>query len=269
MILRDEFEKYLSVLYSVDSFEDYCLNGLVVEGKSEINRIAFGVSFNSLFIDKSVSLGCDAVVVHHGIFDKGPFSIRGYLKGRLKEVFKKNISLFSLHLPMDAHPEIGHNALLFQAIGAGIESPFKWGFIGRNSSGYSLREMCKNFENYLIPSELKNGFSVIRYPEAEDKKEQDFAGFGVLNNGPEIPNRILIASGGSTDLFEESILRGVDTFICGEIKEQIPAISLETKTNFVNLGHYFSERPGILALKEKVEKELPVECEFIEVVNPI
>ncbi len=269
MVKREEFNKYLKEFYSVDQFEDYCVNGLVVEGKEEIGKIGFGVSFNLELLHMANSSGCDALVVHHGIFDKGPFAIKGYLKGRLKKLFDKDLSLFSLHLPMDAHPDIGHNALLFKAVDAVIETPVKWGFTGRNSAGYDLDALCKKFAEFLIPAELKKGFPLYVYTGLGEDEKVLFNSFGVLDNGPVIPERILIASGGSTDLYESAIQMGVDTFICGEIKEQIPAISYETKTNFINLGHYYSERPGVLALKEKVERELDVQCEFFEIPNPV
>ncbi|MEN8152819.1 MAG: Nif3-like dinuclear metal center hexameric protein [Acidobacteriota bacterium] len=270
MILRDELESFLRQIYKYEDYEDYCENGLVVEGSSEINSIAFGVSFNGLFIDEAIGLGSDAVIVHHGIFDKGNFVLKGIKKERIKKVINNEISLFGIHLPMDAHPEIGHNALLLDAIGAKITGPLKWGFFGENSSRKNINEMMKIFNRYLDPQlEDKGPYTFKQFDSSGEVESEGNHRFEVLKNGPDIPVRIFIASGGSTDLYEEAVKLGADTFICGEIKEHIPAISHETKTNFINLGHYYSEKPGILALKSRIEEKFDVNCTFIEVPNMI
>jgi len=267
MILRDEFEKYLSKLYSVDSFEDYCINGLVVEGKTQIEKIGFGVSFNLPFLNEAIAKGCDAIIVHHGIFKDGFFSLKGYLKERIKLLIENDISLFSIHLPMDAHPQIGHNALMFDVIGAQVTGKIDVGFIGVNSGGKSIMEISDQLNGYLIPNGIKTAKESISNDSYFSLNKRGY--FTLLKNGPDVPEMVAIVSGGSSGIYEEAVNLGADTFICGDIREHIPAISLETKTNFINLGHYFSERPGILALKEKVEKEFPVECEFIEIPNPV
>ncbi len=266
MITLTELENFLSETYDLKNFEDYCINGLVVEGKKEMEKIGLGVSFNMLFLDRAIKSGCDAVIVHHAIFEKNFFSLKGKEKNRIKKLFDNDISLFGIHLPMDAHPDIGHNSLLMEAINADIGDPLKWGFFGFNKKGRTLDEIVTSFHRFIHPEGLDfcsnekivNGFNI--------KTEY---GFTILNNGPKIPQKLFIASGGSTDLYEEAVSSGADTFICGEIKEHIPAISLETGTNFINLGHYFSEKPGVMALKNILSKSFEIECEFIEISNPV
>jgi putative NIF3 family GTP cyclohydrolase 1 type 2 len=94
-------------------------------------------------------------------------------------------------------------------------------------------------------------------------------GFTVVQNGPEAPKKIAIICGGSSKHYEEAVAKGVDTFIVGEIKEQVPAISLDTGTNFVNLGHYFSEKPGVLELQKRIQAHFDVKTVYIEIVNPV
>ncbi len=267
MILRDEFEKYLYKLYSVDTFEDYCINGLVVEGKTQIEKIGFGVSFNLPFLNEAIAKGCDAIVVHHGIFKDGFFSLKGYLKKRVKLLIENEISLFSIHLPMDAHPEVGHNALMFKAIGADITDKLSVGFIGKNVNRKSMEEIAILLQDYLVP-EIGTG-SITGLKIKEGFGLETIGDFSLYKNGPDIPEIVAIVSGGSSGLYEEAIDSGVDTFICGEVKEHIPSISFETKTNFLNIGHYYSERPGILALKDKVDKDFDIGTLFIEIPNPV
>jgi putative NIF3 family GTP cyclohydrolase 1 type 2 len=146
------------------------------------------------------------------------------------------------------------------------------GFRGKNSRRYSLETMLVRFRQFL--------FSDCR-PDAALRNESAAApmhplysfrhihGFGVFQNGPEIPQNIAIISGGGAGEYERAVGEGIDTFICGEPKEQVPAISHETATNFIYLGHYNSEKPGVWALQDHLEKVFSVETEYIEFANSV
>lgn len=261
----NELEAFLNETYKFENFDDYCVNGLVVEGKKKIERMGFGVSFNAPFLERSINAGCDAVLVHHGIFQKRFFTLKGIEKNKVKKLLNNDISLFGIHLPMDAHPHMGHNALLMKSIGAEITEPLKWGFFGLNKKKRSLESIINTLHTFIHP----DGYKYKDIPPADEFNLGQRKGFMILGNGPEIPEKIFMASGGSTDLYEEAVAMGADTFICGEIKEHIPAISLETGTNFINLGHYYSERPGIIALMNLIKEKFNVETEFIEIPNLI
>ncbi len=267
----NELECFLNETYNFESFDDYCVNGLVVEGKNEVKKVGFGVSFNDLFLERSINSGCDAVLVHHGIFQKRFFTLKGIEKNKIKKLLNNDISLFGIHLPMDAHPEIGHNALLMKSIGAEITEPLKWGFFGKNKEGKSIKNIIDILHKFLHPEDFTlNTPETGEVPDGLNEFNLKYrSGFMLLENGLDIPENIFMASGGSTDLYEEAVSMGADTFICGEIKEQIPAISLETETNFINLGHYYSEKPGIIALMNLVREKFKVETEFIEIPNLI
>lgn len=268
MILRNELEQFLADLYKYENFEDGCENGLQVEGKEKIEKIMFGVSFNLPFLNRAVREKPDAIIVHHGIFQQGVFKLKGTLKQKVKMLLEYEISLFGIHLPMDAHPELGHGALLLSAVGAeGIE-PFDVGASGINAKGHSLDHILDIFHEQLHPGDF-----------GKDDKEKQYQdpifsltkrhGFTILRNGPGIPKRMAVISGGSSGFYEKAVAMGADTYFSGDIKEKIPAISCETKTNFVNLGHYFSEKPGVLVLKKKIEETFDVQTGYIEIPNPI
>ncbi|MCK5056106.1 MAG: Nif3-like dinuclear metal center hexameric protein [Candidatus Aminicenantes bacterium] len=264
MVLRDELNSYLAELYRFENFEDYCENGLQVEGKEQIEKIVFAVSFNLHLVEKAIEQKADAIIVHHGIFGKGLFVLTGHKKKKIKMLLEHEISLFGIHLPMDAHPRLGHNALLLAALGAASIEPFGIGFTGENVKKYSLNRILEIFHEQLHDrnfeeKEIKNGiFSFFKRK-----------GFAVLNNGPEIPGRIALISGAASDLYEKAVENGADTFICGDIKEHIPALSYETGTNFINLGHYYSEKPGVLELMKHIRENFAVETEYVEIPNPV
>lgn len=260
-----ELDKFLNEYYKFDEFDDYCVNGLVVEGKRKIRKMVFGVSYNAPFLEAAVKAEADALLVHHGIFRKGLFSVKGIHREKLKILLDRDISLFGIHLPMDAHSETGHNALLLKAAGLRQAQSLKWGFFGFNNTKRQLSDILKSLHGHLHPGE----FMYSDTSDAGAFNQQQKYGFTLLRNGPEVPEKVFMASGGSTDLYEDAVAMGADTFICGEIKEQVSSVSLETKTNFVNLGHYYSEKPGILALMNLIARKFNIETQFIEIPNPI
>ncbi|MGD2091607.1 MAG: Nif3-like dinuclear metal center hexameric protein [Candidatus Aminicenantes bacterium] len=265
MVLRDDLTRFLRDLYQYENFQDYCENGLQVEGKEKIETIVFGVSFNLLFLRQAIENNADAIIVHHGIFQQGVFKLTGPLKQKVKMLMDHGISLYGIHLPMDKHPEMGHGALLLSFIGAGEIDPFDLGSRGENTSNYTLDQILGIFHQQLHPED---------FVSPRESKTNIFSlstkyGFQVLANGPAIPQKIVIMSGGASGFYEKAIEEGADTFFGGDIKERIPAISVETQTNFINLGHYFSEKPGVLALRKLITKKFDIKSEYIEIPNPI
>lgn len=266
MISRDELTRFLAGLYEPGNFEDACENGLQVEGKEKIAKIIFGVSFNQPFLDRAMMEKPDALIVHHGIFQQGVFKLTGILKQKLKTLLDNGISLFGMHAPMDAHPEMGHGALLLASIGAqGIEPFLDWGARGVNAQEHTLDHILELFHKQLHPADF---FPVqgINNPVFSLSVKH---GFMVLQNGPQVPKNIAIITGGSSGYYDKAVAKGVDTYFGGDIKEKTPAFSLESRTNFINLGHYFSEKPGVLALKEKIEETFDVQTGYIEIANPV
>lgn len=267
MIKRDELTGYLAGLYDYAAFDDYCENGLQVEGKDQIKTIVFGVSFNMPLLKRAVELNADAIIVHHGVFQPGLFRIRDALKRKIKLLMDHDISLYGIHLPMDAHPEAGHNALLLSFLDAANTQPFDVGFMGDNVKKHSFDNILEIFHRRLHPEH-----SNINSSEGYESKYFSLSrkhGFTVVQNGPDVPAKIAIISGGASRHYEDLAALGVDTFVVGEIKEHIPAVSLDTHTNFVNLGHYFSEKPGVLELQKRIQDAFDVKTEYIEIVNPV
>ncbi|MCP4220074.1 MAG: Nif3-like dinuclear metal center hexameric protein [bacterium] len=266
MISRHRLNEFLGSVYKYENFDDYCENGIQVEGKEKIEKIVFGVSFNIPFLERAVAEKADALIVHHGIFGKGLFKLKGHLKEKIKMLLEYDVSLFGIHLPMDAHPEMGHSALLLKAVGARDISPFDLGVTGNNRDGHSLDALLDIFHKELHPENYEcTAVGNVSTSFSLSHKH----GFSLLRNGPDVPGKIAVITGGASYAYEAAVEAGVDTFCCGEIKERILALSLETATNYINLGHYFSEKPGILALKALIDDTFEVETDYIEIPNPV
>ncbi|WP_286842912.1 Nif3-like dinuclear metal center hexameric protein, partial [Idiomarina sp. UBA4206] len=108
-ITRNELQNYLNTLLNSNQIKDYCTNGLQVEGKAEISKVITGVTACQALVDRAVSEGADAILVHHGYFWKGePAEVTGMKKRRLQQLLNNDINLFAYHLPLDVHPELGN-----------------------------------------------------------------------------------------------------------------------------------------------------------------
>ncbi|MBX6341557.1 MAG: Nif3-like dinuclear metal center hexameric protein, partial [Thermomicrobiaceae bacterium] len=110
---------------AVDRFRDAAVNGLQVEGRAELARLATAVSASQRTIEDAIAAGADALLVHHGVLwgeRRGP--IAGVFAARLRLLLRHDLALIAYHLPLDAHPEVGNNALLARALGLGVVEPF-------------------------------------------------------------------------------------------------------------------------------------------------
>ncbi|MFI5143850.1 MAG: Nif3-like dinuclear metal center hexameric protein, partial [Thermoanaerobaculales bacterium] len=119
--ILDELERLLQPA----RFEDYCPNGLQVPGAANVATVATGVSAHAELFELAAAEGADLLVVHHGLFwGASAGAIDRALKRRLQILFDADIGLAAYHLPLDAHPEMGNNALLARALGATGLEPF-------------------------------------------------------------------------------------------------------------------------------------------------
>src|SRR3954467_4084797 len=125
MTRLEDLIDYLDDLLKPQNFEDYGPNGLQVPGSREIGVVATGVSAGAELFERAAAEGADLVLVHHGLFWKGP--PRGLdrpARRRLQLLFDADMSLAASHLPPDGHPHHGNNALLAAGLGAEVTGPF-------------------------------------------------------------------------------------------------------------------------------------------------
>ncbi|OAA28367.1 dinuclear metal center protein [Kosmotoga arenicorallina S304] len=239
-----EIEEYLNGILKPWNFEDFCFNGIQIEGSRNVKRVALGVSFNLAFIEKAIGWSADMLLVHHGIFGKDFFKLRGYLKKRVEKVLENGLTLMGYHLPLDAHPECGNNALIAKALGLEIEEPFDVGYIG----GYNTPIETSTFLDRL--SKLLNRKDLLSYV-----------------NRPTVQKVCVISGGGASDIIK---LEGkVDTFITGEVKEHIRDLSREMQINFINAGHYATETFGVKEIGKLLEEKFGLETRFFDIYNEV
>ena len=243
------FCDYIGSLLEVNRFRDYCPNGLQVEGRSEILRIATAVSASQFILDSVIDWGADALIVHHGYFWRNEnASIVGIKKRRLAHLLKHDVSLLAYHLPLDAHQALGNNTQLAKWLGWQEEGRFgeqNIACFGILPYTHSLAQLSEHLSNKLN-----------RIPQ-------------IIGNPNQNINRIAWCSGGAQGYFEEAIALGVDAFISGEISEQHVHLAEESGVAFIAAGHHATERYGVKALGDFLANHFELQHQFFDQNNPV
>src|SRR5512134_487081 len=236
MAALEEILGYCDDLLEVDSFEDYGPNGLQVPGAPYVDRIATGVTANLAFLERATASGDELVLVHHGLLwgsELGPLSRP--LAGRLRALLCADVSLAAYHLPLDAHPEIGNNALLRERLGL-ERAPRPFG----TAKGSALGQIGRAREPLTI-EELDR-----RLHEATGREPLAF------DAGPERIETVGIVTGAGGFALHEAGRMGLDALVIGEPSEPVMGEAREYGVNLLAGGHYATETFGIRRLGELV-----------------
>ncbi|MGL1933381.1 MAG: Nif3-like dinuclear metal center hexameric protein [Fibrobacterales bacterium] len=251
-VALSNLEKYLNELLTPERFKDYCPNGLIVEGGSEVSRGITGVSLTIELIEEAIARKADFVFVHHphGFWDKQLRTIKGVIKNKLSLLLEHNISLFGYHLPLDGHPEVGNNAQIAKALGLEIYSTFMKDY------GTDIGVLAKLPKNLTMDEFQELVSETIGSVKA------------VFPYGPETVSTIAICSGGAPDGVKEAI--GVaDLYLTGEAREHTQSLCKEEGANFIAAGHHATEVYGPQAIAGILKKELGLDVDFMNIPNPI
>ena len=116
--------RYLDAYLERDAFPDASSNGLQVENSENVEKIGLAVDACQESILKAVEERCGLLVVHHGLFWGKELRIVDNHFQRVRALIMADMALYAMHLPLDAHPEIGHNIQIAQAIGLTDIEPF-------------------------------------------------------------------------------------------------------------------------------------------------
>jgi dinuclear metal center YbgI/SA1388 family protein len=253
MANRDEILGYCDELLDCGSFADYGPNGLQVPGGAEVTRIANGVTANLETLERGVAGGAELILTHHGLLwgdEISPLSVP--MAARLRALLCAGASLAAYHLPLDAHPEIGNNALLRDALGLEAdERPFgeakgsSVGVIGRASEPIGVDELGRRL-----------AAAVGREPL-------------VFDAGPAEIRTVGVVTGAGGFALHEAGPLGLDALVTGEPSEPVMGEAREYGVHFLAGGHYATETAGIRRLGELVAERFGTEHEFVDVPNPI
>jgi dinuclear metal center YbgI/SA1388 family protein len=240
-----ELIRALDELLDPAAFEDSCPNGLQVPGPAEIGRVVTGVTAQRALFERAVRERAQLVLVHHGLFwDFAPVGLTPLLAERLRPLFRHDLALAAYHLPLDAHPEVGNNALLAEALGASGHVAFAG--IGRGAT----------FAEPLPAVEL-----FARVASATGREPL------VFDSGPPAVRRLAIVSGGAARLLDRAIADGYDAFLTGEPKENVMADAREAGIHFIAAGHYATETLGVRRLGDWLAERFGIDHVWVDVPN--
>ena len=248
-MLLNELRDYNASLLQTGLFKDYCPNGLQVEGRAEVRRIATGVTASQQVLDEAIAWGADAILVHHGYFWRNEAAaVVGNKKKRIAQLLRNDVSLLAYHLPLDAHAELGNNAQLGKLLGLSEQGRFgeqNIAWLGALEQPRTLTQFAQQIQQ-----------SLLRAPQ-------------VIGDGNKRIRKVAWCSGGAQGYFEAAIAQGADAYITGEISEQNFHQSNETGVAFIAAGHHATERYGIQALGAHLEKQFGLEHRFFDQANPV
>lgn len=250
MITLQDLFLYLQNLLTPDEFTDFCPNGIQVEGGQNVKKICFAVSSSLAVIEEAVNRQADVLIVHHGIFwNKDPYVIVGTKREKLQRLLKHGISLLAYHLPLDAHPRVGNNWKAAQDLGLVDLEPFS--ALGKSPIGVKGKMPMVSVEDFRKKLEAYYGHPAH-----------------VALGGSKEVSSVAIISGGAHRSIDQAADAKVDCFITGSFDEPIWDIAYERKINFFALGHYSTERVGVIALMAELQKQFKIPIEFIDLFNP-
>lgn len=251
---QSELDLFLKTLLKPELFDDYCPNGLQIEGKDEITKIVFAVSATRESAEYAAKVQASALIVHHGLFWKfhGTKTLTGPFYKRVAPLIKNDINLFGYHLPLDAHPEVGNAVSVARLIEMSELLPFgnyKGAFTG--IMGQLNKPLSGNELKTLLESKL--GHSVYYSNPADSKPIK----------------KIGIITGGANSQWRDAEKLGLDAYITGEMSEHDYHESREAGIHMFAGGHHATEKFGIQSLMKKIKEEYPgLQCEFLDSENP-
>jgi len=243
---------WLDVLLRTSEIPDYpgALNGLQLASRKEIGRVACAVDFSTHIVREAVRVKADMLLVHHGMFWAGPRPVTGVVYEQIATLIQSDIGVYSSHLPLDLHPEIGNNVLLARELGleptAGFAT-FKTIDIGVSGvSDLSTTELADRAREFA----RSHGGEVVVTPFSASRR--------TLRWG------ICTGAGADSNTIREAITRSIDTMIVGEGPHHTAVQARDAGVVIIYAGHYATETLGVRALAKRAADHFEIEAEFLD-----
>ena len=235
-------DEYLRLAHVADAPE--ALNGLQLENAGSVTRIAAAVDLNLATIRLARSARADLLLVHHGLFWAGLRPLTGPAYQRIRELVEGGMALYSAHLPLDIHPEVGNAAVLARVLGVTMRGEFAvwhgqtcglWGELDVTREEFSAR---------------------LTRALGQPAKEMAF--------GSERVRRVGIATGGGGSMIAQAAAAGLDTFVTGEGAHYTYFDAEELGLNVYFGGHYATETFGVQALARHLGDQFGLPWTFLD-----
>jgi dinuclear metal center YbgI/SA1388 family protein len=232
------------------AYKDYpgAMNGLQVANSGTVTRIGAAVDAGLVPFRNAVAAGVDFLIVHHGMYWDMPRPLTGPVYDRVATLMRGNCAVYSSHLPLDGHPELGNNALLARELGVQPDAPF-------------------------LPHEGESVGCAAPWgrPRAELRAalERRYGRVIAIEYGSAQPARLAFCSGSGNSAVRELTPAGIDTLVTGELREEWFNVAQEQRLNLYLCGHYATEVHGVKALAAELAEKFGVPWQFIPTDNPL
>ncbi len=223
-------------------------NGLQFENSGNVKKVGAAVDASATVFAEAARRGIDLLLVHHGMFWQAQHPVVGPIYEKFKTLLDADLAVYSAHLPLDKHREIGNNALLAKSLGLEI---LDWGL---EYEGNFFAAICKGLPRAELSMRLRKLF-----PKT----------FTAIEFGSEDPEKIALLCGSGNTGVPALRSLGCDTLVCGELREEHFSRAQDEKLNLYPCGHYETEKSGICALAREVSEKFSIPWEFIETGCPL
>jgi len=238
--------KHCDQLLRTKSIGDYdgAANGLQVDGRGPITRIAATVDASLATVKLAIAAKADLLIVHHGLFWSPSHPWTGKKHELLRLLIENNLAVYSSHLPLDFHPNLGNNAILCAKLGLKKCRPF----------------LLKSGQHYGLQARGRISRSALAAKLHHATGEKPM----LIPGGHETCKRIGVITGGAGDFLERAAAEGVDTFVTGEGPHWTFALAEELGVNVIYGGHYATETFGVKALAAHLSRKFKLPWEFLD-----
>lgn len=252
MTALSDITSYLDTLLRTSEIPDYppALNGLQLENRGEVTRVAAAVDFSLRTVDRAIESGANLLLVHHGMFWSGARPLRGTHYHRLARLLAHDVAVYASHLPLDVHPEVGNNVLLAHELGLTPDA----GFARFQTIEVGVRGTCDIATTELVARARalaeRHGGQVVATPHGASRRSRRFG--------------ICTGAGASSDTIREALALGIDTLVVGEGPHHTAVEAADADLVIIYAGHYATETLGVQAVAVRLEQEFALPWTFLD-----
>ena len=240
--------QYLDAYLAIHEHPDYptALNGLQVGGPEEVERVAVAVDASAASISEATELEADLMIVHHGLFWSGLQPLTGRHLRKVRMLIEGGVALYSCHLPLDSHAEVGNCALLARELDLELQGRFGeyrgtpigwWGTLAEATTPFGLAQQLE----HVLDSSVH-----------------------LIEGGPDSIESVGVVTGGGAAFVEEAVAAGLDALVTGEGSHHSHFDAMELGITLLFGGHYATETFGVRALGAHLQERFGLACEFVD-----
>lgn len=242
-----DITKLLDTTLRISEIKDapVALNGLQIENNGCVTKVALAVDGSQQTLESAVAAGADLLILHHGIYWSGLCPLTGWWKKKVETALHANLAIYSAHLPLDMHPELGNNACIARGLGLQDITP-ELDYHG------TVIGLAGTYPGTV--GELRDAYAALT----------GAAVTGVIHDAAAPAGRVALCSGGGGEEIYQAHAKGYGTFLTGEENHWVSNAARDMGVNMLFAGHYATETFGVKALGALLERTFGLPTVFID-----